>query len=319
MTVSKPAEQNGQQQLSPLTPLPPSQAWDGPGDGQGLFQRYSTEEDQRRTNVHYEQPVEFFTTLTGGAWNTYSANLWHPGIETDTQSQEAKLDLLAEHMKLQPGMRVMDVGCGWGGPLAYVCKTYGVEGIGLTLSPKQKAFAEQRMASLGLADRVRIVESHWADFEGVEPGSVDAIFTDEVIVHFNDLGGFFEKAHGWLKAGGRMVNKELHFVHSSYKTLSRAATLIHEIYGLTGNYRMLSDELQLLDEAGFKQAVYTIPQWHYTRTAERWVQNMDDNRARLEEVVGAEYFRRFKTYVKIVRKMTVSESMTLDVVVGTKI
>ncbi len=60
-----------------------------------LYHEYSTEVDQTRTNVHYEQPPEFFLLITGGEWNVYSANLWDPGTETDTQSQAAKLDLIA--------------------------------------------------------------------------------------------------------------------------------------------------------------------------------------------------------------------------------
>src|SRR5687767_12462584 len=97
--------------------------------GQQLYQSFSTEEDKQRTNVHYEQPVQFFYRMTGGEWNVYSCNLWDHAT-TDTESQEAKLDLLAQFMDLKPGQRILDVGCGWGGPLVYLCKTYGVEGVG---------------------------------------------------------------------------------------------------------------------------------------------------------------------------------------------
>ena len=103
-----------------------------------LYRPLTVEEDRQRTNTHYEQPVEFFTTLTGGEWNVYSANLW-TGSQSQTESQERKLDILAEMMELRPGMRIMDVGCGWGGPLTYLSTKYGVQGVGLTLSSVQKA------------------------------------------------------------------------------------------------------------------------------------------------------------------------------------
>src|SRR5437870_4671264 len=77
-----------------------------------IYQALTTEEDKERTNVHYEQPPRFFTAFTGGEWNTYSCNLWDHATSV-TESQEAKLDLLARHMELEPGMRIMDVGCGW--------------------------------------------------------------------------------------------------------------------------------------------------------------------------------------------------------------
>src|SRR5687768_8297014 len=98
---------------------------------QELYQARTVDEDRERTNGHYEQPVEFFLTMTGGEWNVYSANLWDAHISSVTESQEAKLDLLAEAMQLKPGQRIMDVGCGWGGPLVYLCKKYGVSGVGL--------------------------------------------------------------------------------------------------------------------------------------------------------------------------------------------
>ena len=127
-----------------------------------LYHEYSTEVDQARTNVHYEQPPEFFLLITGGDWNVYSANLWDPGTETDTQSQAAKLDLIARLAGLEKGMRLIDVGCGWAGPLTYLCDTYGLTGTGLTLSPTQKGYAEQRIASRGT--NAKIVLSHWEDY-----------------------------------------------------------------------------------------------------------------------------------------------------------
>lgn len=97
------------------------------GPEQQLYQPLTTEEDHTRTNLHYEQPPEFFQRITGGEWNVYSCNLWDRA-RTDTESQEAKLDLLAELMELRSGQRILDIGCGWAGPLTYLCKTYGVRG-----------------------------------------------------------------------------------------------------------------------------------------------------------------------------------------------
>lgn len=285
---------------------------------QQFYQSYSTEEDKERTNVHYEQPVAFFTAVTGGRWNVYSCNLWGEGTESapdpDTASQEAKLDRMAALMGLAPGMRVLDVGCGWGGPLTYWCKTYGVEGVGLTLSPTQKRYAEERAAREGVGDRVTIVESHWRDYE--DPRPFDAVTTDEVIVHFNDLGGFFGKAYALLGDGGRMVNKELHFTHGRYSAMTRGLSLINEIYGSTGNYRTLGEELTLANAAGFEvQEIHQIPLEHYRKTMGRWTGNMFREKAALEAMVGAEYFRRFRGYLKMCQHIFTGHTMTLDIIV----
>ena len=297
--------------------LPPASEWTGPAPEQEFYQPYTTEEDKEHTNVHYEQPPEFFTTITGGRWNVYSCNLWdQDNAADDTAAQEAKLDMFAEMLGLKAGQRILDVGCGWGGPLTYLSKTYGVEGVGLTLSPTQKAFAEQRIANEQA--NVRVIESHWRDYEDDRP--FDAIFTDEVIVHFSDLRGFFAKAHSLLRPGGMFLNKELHFSSTQHTHLSRGDVFLNEIYGLTGNYRMLWEELKFLDETGFELSeVRTMPRRHYQKQAERWQANMYAAKDRLQELVGAEHYRRFRIYLKLVGKLFAGHQMTIDVVLSTRL
>jgi cyclopropane-fatty-acyl-phospholipid synthase len=334
------------------------------GPEQQLYQSRSTQEDRARTNVHYEQPVEFFTTITGGEWHVYSCNLWEMSEDTtgdvvrstaphgdgkrpygahgerkaeqgvkveldgaqadraqadraqvDTASQEAKLDLLAQLLDLRPGQRILDVGCGWGGPLVYLSRRYGVSGVGLTLSPTQQRAAQQRADRYGVD--VQVHERHWRDFDA-ERG-FDAVLTDEVIVHFSDLGGFFAKAYSLLHDGGRMLNKELHFTHRRYAQMTRAMSYVNEIYGSTGNYRTLAEELTLVGDAGFDvQTVHQIPRRHYQLTLSRWMANMQAHRAALEALVGADYYHRFRTYLNVVRHVLRGHTMTMDVVVAHK-
>jgi len=282
---------------------------------QQFYQSYSAAEDKERTNVHYEQPVEFFYAVTGGRWNVYSSNVYD-GATTNTEAQEAKLDRMAAHMGLKPGSRILDVGCGWGGPLTYLCKKYGAVGVGLTLSSSQKKAAEARAAREGVT--IEIHEMHWRDFVDTG-GGFDAVYTDEVIVHFNDLGGFFVKAFEVLRPGGVMVNKELHYTHPRYSEMTRGLSLINEIYGSTGNYRPLAEELKLANDAGFEvQRIDQIPLVHYRQTMEDWVSNMWNARAQLEEMVGREYFRRFRAYLKMCLQIFRGKTMTLDIIVSRK-
>jgi cyclopropane-fatty-acyl-phospholipid synthase len=283
-------------------------------EDQQLYRPLSTEQDRQQTNTHYEQPVEFFYTLTGGEWNVYSANLW-TDTKTQTESQERKLDLLAELMQLRPAMRILDVGCGWGGPLVYLSKRYGVQGVGLTLSSLQKRAADERIASHD-AD-VTIVESHWKDYNDDQP--FDVVYTDEVIVHFNDLGGFFTKVYSLLREGGTMLNKELHLVHGRHSEMTRAMSFINEIFGSTGNYRTLAEELTLVGESGFDvAAIRQMPLLEYQKTIDSWLANIKAQRVRLEELVGRETFRRFQTYLQLCHYIHGGTRMTLDIVVCRK-
>jgi cyclopropane-fatty-acyl-phospholipid synthase len=282
---------------------------------QDIYQALTTDEDKERTNVHYERPARFFTAFTGGEWNTYSCNLWD-GATTVTEAQEAKLDLLAKHMEIGPGMRIMDVGCGWGGPLTYLCKKYGVRGVGLTISSTQARFARERIARHGVD--ARIVECHWRDYEDGE--KFDAVYTDEVIVHFHDLDEFFKRCHDLLQPAGRMVNKELHFTHTSYARLTRATYLIQEIYGFTGNYRTLSEELRLLYDAGFEAAhVESIPHRNYALTMKHWLANMHAHRDELIELVGREFYLKFRKYLKVADMWVTSRTCSTDVIVAHKL
>src|SRR5207249_3423029 len=144
----------------------------------------------------------------------------------------------------------------WGGPLVYLCKTYNVRGVGLTVSPMQRVAIAERIAKYGVD--AQVVERNWRDF--ADPEGFDVIYSDEVIVHFNDLGRFVKKCYGWLHEGGRMVHKELHLTHPRWARMDRATAFVNEIFGVTGNYRTLAEELALANAAGFEVIeVYQIP------------------------------------------------------------
>jgi cyclopropane-fatty-acyl-phospholipid synthase len=281
-----------------------------------LYQGTDVQADIERTNVHYEIHPEFFTTLTGGEWNVYSCNLWPRQGMTQTESQEAKLDLMAHYMRLKPGMRILDVGCGWAGPMTYLASHYQVSVVGLTISEPQKAFAEARIARYGVSAKVELC--HWKEFD--DDKGFDAIYTDEVIVHFFDLLDFFKKAYALLKPGGLMVNKEIHYSRKDYLTaLSRGEAFINKIYGLTGNYRTLWEELQMVDEAGFEL------EWHhqididnYRKTMDSWLANMHEGREHMIAVSSEEIYKNFRIYCKLARAGFNTSVPKMDIVVSRK-
>lgn len=275
----------------------------------------SREEEARRSSAHYEES-EFFLPVLGGEWNVYSCCLWD-GATTITEAQERKLDLLARSMELRPGQRILDVGCAWGGPLVYLCKTYGVEGVGLTPAASQKRVADERIARHGVDARIALCR--WDEYE--DDRGFDAVYTDEVIVHFHDLGGFFAKAHTLLREGGRMVNKELHFRHRDYGSrTTRGSSFVNEIFGSTGNYRSLADELALAGDAGFAvDRVETIRPENYYKTLDVWIANLRAHRAALEARFGRDIVRRYRIYFEMTRRFLVGgEVFTLDVVTTRK-
>lgn len=268
-----------------------------PAGGNRMYQEFEIDEETARSSSHYELDSEFFYLAIGGEWHTYSSFLWEDGF-TATQAQEKKLDLLADLMQLEPGMRILDVGCGWGGPLVYFCKKYGVSGHGIAVTPGQIEAARARAARHGVDATFEMV--HWQNLPSTE--RYDVIYTDECMVHFRDLGGFFRKCHEALKPGQLMVHKELHLTHSSESRLGRLSEHVNKVYAYTGNYITLHQELRLLDESGFRlENVVTLPMHNYQRTLDFWDQNMLDHRDRLRELVGAETFKDVRLYLKAMR------------------
>ena len=279
---------------------------------QGYTAAYPVDEDVERTNTHYDLPAEFFITFMGGRWNCYSCNLWD-GATSETESEERKLNLLAELMELHSGQRVLDVGCGWGGPLVYLAKRYGIRGIGISLSPSQTAYAKERAERERVAVDFRVC--HWRDFEDAEP--FDVVYTDEVVCHFKDLAGYFGKVKGLLKPGARMLNKELHLTSSKYLRPTKAGSFLTGIIGGSGEYRLLHDELAVLDGAGFAlEQVHPIPVANFQKTSDAWLKNLQRARARLEEIVGREEYRRNVTYLRFARRSFADPIVSVDVVVA---
>ena len=143
---------------------------------------------------------------------------------------------------------------------------------------------------------------------------MDAIYTDEVIVHFFNLGGFFTKCHDWLKPGGVMINKELHLKHPRHAKLERGGEFVSQIYGDTGNYRTLAEETRLANEAGFDiERVHHIERRHYETTIDHWLANMHKHADQLKEMVGDQHYRDFRVYLRLARH--IQRNVTLDVVV----
>jgi cyclopropane-fatty-acyl-phospholipid synthase len=282
-----------------------------------FYQDLSKEEDRERTNVHYMLPPRFFTTFTGGDWHVYSCNLWGDEIAADaldpraqTRAQESKLDAFAELLELRPGKRVLDVGCAWGGPLLYLCKKYDVTGHGITLSELQRDYAREWAARLGV--RCTFEVCHWEDL--ATPVPFDAVMSDEAIVHVRRLEELFRKIGSLLAKDGLMVNKELHFTHPRFgSNLSRATIFINALFGGTGNYRSLADELALVNAAGFAvEEVRQIPATEYVQTLRSWRGNLFHARKELIDLVGTEVYTNYNRYLMLLQLMFGGERRQME-------
>ncbi|HEY3409417.1 MAG TPA: cyclopropane-fatty-acyl-phospholipid synthase family protein, partial [Propionicimonas sp.] len=133
--------------------------------------RHTRVRDAAAIAHHYDVSGEFYRLLLGPTM-TYSCGVWEDPSVGLNAAQEAKYELICRKLGLGPGMRLLDVGCGWGGMAIHAARTYGVRAVGVTLSREQAELARRRVTDAGLADRVEI---RLADYREVDDGPYEAI------------------------------------------------------------------------------------------------------------------------------------------------
>lgn len=109
-----------------------------------LLSRQSLKQASRAGEVHYDIGNDFYAAMLDSRM-TYSCGYWD-GAHGLEEAQEARLDLICRKLRLQPGMRLLDIGCGWGSLMGYAAERYGVECVGITVSREQTAWAKARYA-----------------------------------------------------------------------------------------------------------------------------------------------------------------------------
>ena len=133
--------------------------------------RHSKGRDAAAISHHYDVGNDFYALVLGPSM-VYSCAVWESEQTGLDAAQAAKLDLVCRKLGLEPGMRVLDVGCGWGSFALHAAQHYGVDVVGVTLSVEQAALARKRAADAGLTDRVDI---RVQDYRDVDDGPFDAI------------------------------------------------------------------------------------------------------------------------------------------------
>ena len=140
------------------------------------FNRNTKRQARRNIYAHYDIGNKFYSAWLDPSM-TYSSALFEDGTNDLTAAQNNKYRRLAEAINLQPGQKVLEIGCGWGGFAEFAAKNYGVNVVGLTISTEQRDFAQKRIQAAGLSDKVEIRFQDYRD----EVGQYDRIASIEMI------------------------------------------------------------------------------------------------------------------------------------------
>ncbi|MFC5577743.1 cyclopropane fatty acyl phospholipid synthase [Lysobacter niabensis] len=211
---------------------------------------------------HYDLGNDLYSAMLGKRL-VYSCGYWREARTLD-QAQEAKLDLVCRKLGLQPGMRVLDIGCGWGEALKFAAERYGVSGVGVTVSREQAALAQQLCAGLPVDIRVQ-------DYRELDE-KFDRIFSIGMFEHVGvkNYRRYFEVARACLPDDG------LFLLHSIGNNISQHHTdpwIARYIFPNS----MLPSAAQI---ARAVEELFVIEDWHgfgtdYDRTLQAWRDNVD--------------------------------------------
>ena len=170
--------------------------------------RHSKSRDSSSVSHHYDVSNRFYEWVLGPSM-AYTCACYPTEDATLEQAQFTKHDLVARKLGLQPGMRLLDVGCGWGGMVMHAAEHYGVRALGVTLSRQQAQWAQKAIVDRGLAD---LAEVRYLDYRDVPETGFDAISSIGMTEHIglDELPGYFTAMHDKLRPGGRLYLAEFH-------------------------------------------------------------------------------------------------------------
>jgi cyclopropane-fatty-acyl-phospholipid synthase len=238
---------------------------------------------------HYELPPGLFGYALG-PHRKYSSCYWPTGITTLAAAEDAALDVTRARAGLADGMRVLELGCGWGSLTLDMARRYPASSIvAVTNSGPQRDFVLATAAAEGLTN-VEVVVADMNEFAA--PGRFDRIVSVEMFEHMRNHEELFRRIAGWLEPDGRFF---MHiFTHRStpYEFVDRDETDWLTRHFFAGGM-MPSDDLPLRLQRDLE--LETRWRWsgvHYKKTAEAWLANIDRNRAAVLPILAATYGER---------------------------
>nr|WP_227463685.1 cyclopropane-fatty-acyl-phospholipid synthase family protein [Nocardioides lijunqiniae] len=248
--------------------------------------------DRRSISHHYDLSNEFYSLILDPSM-AYSCG-YHvtPDVPLE-EAQSAKLSLVCRKLGLEPGMRLLDVGCGWGSLSLHAAEHFGAQVTGVTIAAEQKRFIDARIAERGLQDRVEI---RLQDYREVpERDHFDAVSSLEMGEHVgqDNYPTYAEVLHRSVRPGGRVLVQQM----SRTGAWPGGGPFIESFIAPDMHMRPVGETVALLEGSGLEARDVHALREHYVLTVAGWLRRFESNVERLTELMGEEVVRVWRLYL----------------------
>ena len=256
--------------------------------------RHSKERDAAAIAHHYHAGNDFYRTVLGPTM-AYSCAYWHREGVTLDQAQEAKFELICRKLDLQPGMRLLDIGCGWGGMVMHAARHHGVRAVGITLATEQAELAHERIAEAGLTDQIEI---RVQDYREVVDGPYDAVSSIGMSEHVGRerLSTYFGCVLSLLRPEGRFLNPAISSPDTAGGRVPQRSFIGRYVFP-DGELIEVGSSITAMQNLGFEVRDVESLREHYALTLRAWVDNLESNWNDLVEQVGVGRARVWRLYM----------------------
>lgn len=267
--------------------------------------RHAKARDAQAIKHHYDVGNAFYS-LWLDDHHAYSCAYFPTGHEDLSQAQEAKFDLICRKLRLRPGERLLDIGCGWGGLIRYAVRHYGVTALGITLSEAQAAFAREQIARDGFDDRCTVDVRDYRDL----PADVmfDKVVSVGMFEHVGraQLPTYFAAAKRLTRPGGLFLNHGIislddarargHEMTSPRRLWGKGRFIDRYVFP-DGELVPLATVVGAAEAASFETRDIESLREHYAETLRHWVRRLEERSGEAHALVGETTCRVWRLYM----------------------
>jgi cyclopropane-fatty-acyl-phospholipid synthase len=264
---------------------------------EGQRSAHDKDTDAAAISYHYDLSNDFYALWLDREM-VYSCAYFETGSEDLEQAQQAKLRHLCRKLRLQPGERLLDVGCGWGGLARFAAREFGVEVHGITLSRAQLKLARQRVKDEGLGQQVRLELQDYRDLP--QDGRFDKVVSVGMFEHVGhaNLPLYCQRLFGAVKSGGLVMNHGITAKHTDGRPVARGGgEFIGRYVFPHGELPHLATMTTEISDAGLEVVDVESLRLHYARTLEHWSARLEAQLEQAGQLVPEQALRIWRLYL----------------------